>query len=123
MGTTFQYDALGRVQHAASTVTNLAADYAYDARSRLAWQSRTEENTPLQFYYRANELINLVQGSISTKLFRSPSGAPVASADGNGVSMFRTDMLGSVLSVSDGKTTPVPAVAYMPYGDQGAGSQ
>lgn len=126
---TFTYDALGRVQTAASSLTGLSGTYGYDAHNRLCKQQVTDgQNDPVtQFYYRATGLVNLLQvdrfGKAvgdGTRLFRSAVGGALAQANTGseqGTLLLGTNNLGSVISVSDGSSTPVERI-YTPYGEE-----
>lgn len=119
MGTTFEYDDLGRVKHASSELTKRSGDYAYDAHNRLSKQTRSDQDAPIYFYYRANQLVNLIQGENSTRLFHSRIGGAVAQSNtgsNSGVWLLGTDALGSVLSGSDGSKTEEHV--YSAYGEQ-----
>lgn len=117
MGTTFTYDELGRVLTASSTLTTLSGAYTYDAHNRLASQSISSESEPIAFHYRANSLVNLIQGTDQARLFRSPIGGAVAQVNvgsNEGSWLYGTNQLGSVLSSGNGSITE--ARVYSAYG-------
>jgi YD repeat-containing protein len=117
MGTTFGYDDLGRVKAAGSTLTTLNGTYTYDAHNRLATQSVDAQTT--EFYYRANVLVNLIQGDNQTRLLQSPVGGPAAQTNTGtdaGSWLLGANGLGSVLNASDGVTTEQRI--YSAYGEE-----
>lgn len=124
MGTTFTYDELGRVLAASSTLTALSGTYTYDAHNRLASQSVASESQPIAFHYRANSLVNLIQGTDQARLFRSPIGGAVAQVNvgsNEGSWLYGTDQLGSVLSSSNGAITETRV--YSAYGVEAISSK
>lgn len=133
MGTTLHYDSLGRVDGATSTPnsagkggTGLSGAYTYDPFHRLGTQTwgaigQTMDQST-SFYYRAQELVNLIQDDSPVRLVRSLSGEPVAQYNSGGSDpggwLLGCDHLGSVLSASnDAKSTPQQR-AYSAYGEE-----
>jgi YD repeat-containing protein len=117
MGTTFTYDELGRVRAAASELTKLSGTYTYDAHNRLA--SQTIDSDPIKFYYRANSLVNLVQGTNQSRLFQASIVGAVAQTnigEDAGSWLLGTNQLGSVLNASDGESTDTRV--YSAYGEE-----
>ncbi|WP_427184120.1 RHS repeat domain-containing protein [Bordetella bronchialis] len=123
-GTTLSYDAMGRVSTAASELTGLNGTYTYDAFNRQGVTTSSDtDNAVNYFYYRSNELVNLIQGSGNNiRLYRSLSGAPAAqynsAGDQAGAWMLGADQLGSVLNSSNGQPSDVEQRAYSPYGEE-----
>ena len=117
-GHSFSYDELGRVKHAASQLTGLSGDYHYEAHNRLYSQTRSDQADPIYFYYRANQLINLAQGNIGQRLFRSQIGFTAQNNTGDkaGVWLVGTNNQGSVLSGSDG--VDLEERKYSAYGEE-----
>lgn len=122
-GTTLSYDPLGRVRAAESTLTGLSGAYGYDPFHRQGVQTSSDPNqSPACFYYRSNELVNLVQGDNSMRLLRSLSGAPAAQINGGGEQagawLLGTDRLGSVLTASNDQAGAPQQRAYSAYGEE-----
>lgn len=123
METRLTYNSLGRVATATSQLTGLSGTYGYDHHNRL-YREQCGEDTPVYFYYRhqdkLDQLVNLIQGDDQQRLFRSLSSAPAAQLNKGsnaGTWLLGTDMLGSVVSGSDGKDKPDERV-YSAYGEE-----
>ncbi|ARP90982.1 hypothetical protein CAL14_12335 [Bordetella genomosp. 9] len=119
MGTTFSYDDLGRVANAGSTLTKMSGSYTYDAHNRLSAQSIQGQPDAIQFYYRANVLVNLIQGNNQVRLFQSSIGgaaAQINTGENAGSWLLGLNNQGSVVSASDGTTTNTRM--YSPYGEE-----
>ena len=125
METYLTYNSLGRVATARSDLTGLSGKYSYDHHSRL-YRQTIDNDEPIYFFYKHKEkldqLVNLVQGDDQQRLFRSLSSAPAAQhnvGSNAGTWLLGADMLGSVVSGSDGKSAPVEHV-YSAYGEEPA---
>jgi YD repeat-containing protein len=117
-GMTLTYDPLGRVNGATSTLTGLSGTYSYDPFNR---QSVQAGDRTTYFYYRANELVNLIQGdSNNVRLQRTVSGAPAAQFNSagkdQGLWLLGTDRLGSVMTAGNGQAATTDR-AYSAYGE------
>jgi RHS repeat-associated protein len=115
MGQTLGYDSLGRLTQATSTLTGHTGSYVYDAHNCLS--SQTVDGQVSYFYYKANALVNLVQGGDSRRLLRSPAGCTSQYGPG-GVWLSATDAAGSVLAANQGSTTEM--YSYSAYGEDKA---
>ena len=74
------------------------------------------------FYYRAQELVNLIQDDSPVRLVRSLSGEPVAQYNSGGSNpggwLLGCDHLGSVLSASNEAKSAPQQRAYSAYGEE-----
>jgi RHS repeat-associated protein len=116
MGQSLGYDALGRLTTATSSLTGHSGSYVYDAHNRLS--SQTVDGKVSDFYYKANALVNLVQGSDSRRLLRSPAGCTSQYGPG-GVWLNVTDATGSVLATTQGPAQggTTETYGYSAYGE------
>jgi RHS repeat-associated protein len=120
MGQSLGYDALGRLTTATSTLTGHTGSYVYDAHNRLS--SQTVDGKVSDFYYKANALVNLVQGSDSRRLLRSPAGCTSQYGPG-GVWLNVTNAAGSVLAATQGPAQggTTETYGYSAYGEDQPG--
>lgn len=120
MGQQFEYDSLGRMTRAQSTVTGRSGTYAYDAHDRIYSQTRDDkEAAPSYFYYKADALVNVVQSETdAVRMLRSPAGctSQFVKQDGvGGLWLTGSDRLGTVFYASKGSATE--EYRYSPYGE------
>jgi RHS repeat-associated protein len=110
------YDTLGRLTQAKSTLTGHGGSYAYDAHNRTCRQTVDGQGEPTYFYYQANALVNLVQGSQSSRMLRSPAGCTSQYVgQGDAVWLTGSDSQDSALAANQGGS--VETYAYSAYGE------
>ncbi|AJC19555.1 RHS repeat domain-containing protein [Pandoraea pulmonicola] len=121
MGLRLTYDSLGRVAAAHNMNTQRRSTYAYDALNRI--YRRTQDNHPdaTLFFYDGGQLLNLEESQRHTRLIPGVAGMQAqysasSAQNGGAVWLLSTDDMGSVLSVSDGRS--IEEHRYGPYGQE-----
>jgi RHS repeat-associated protein len=121
MGLLLTYDSLGRVATAHNMNMQRRSTYAYDALNRI--YRRTQDNHPdaALFFYDGGQLLNLEESQRHTRLIPGVAGMQAqystSSAQNGGAAwLLSTDDMGSVLSISDGRS--IEEHRYGPYGQE-----
>ncbi|MQL50349.1 hypothetical protein GEA64_21390 [Photorhabdus khanii] len=108
-GRILRYDALGRL-YVVTDGKTLLSSYRYDASNQLASQTTGDITT---HHYYANNTLSYLEDNQKNSTRLTPY-AQVSKGKNAGTWLTSTDMMGSVLSVTDGNTTE--SHAFMPYG-------
>lgn len=124
MGQVFNYDALGRMESVESALTGHRGGYAYDAHNRIFKQTIDGQKDPTYFYYKANELVNVIQGQPSqpdsnVRMLRSQAGCAsqyVETGGAGAVWLTGSQISDSVLVASKGSASE--QFSYSPYGEE-----
>ncbi|MCT8345287.1 hypothetical protein LG003_21185 [Photorhabdus kleinii] len=112
-GRTLSYDALGRLCEVKKGDSTLSS-YRYDASNQLAGQTTGDTTT---HHYYANNTLSYLEDNQKNSTRLTPY-AQVSKGKNAGTWLTSTDMMGSVLSVTDGNTTE--SHAFTPYGERGS---
>jgi RHS repeat-associated protein len=124
MGHLFHYDALGRMDSVKGVSTGPSGEYAYDAHNRIFKQTVDGAKDPTYFYYKANELVNVIQGQPSqpdrnVRMLRSHAGCTsqyVESGGAGNVWLTGSQISDSVLVVAN-TGSDSEQFSYSPYGE------
>ncbi|WP_262981597.1 RHS repeat-associated core domain-containing protein [Photorhabdus kleinii] len=108
-GRILRYDALGRL-YAVTDGKTLLSSYRYDASNQLAGQTTGDTTT---HHYYANNTLSYLEDNQKNSTRLTPY-AQVSKGKNAGTWLTSTDMMGNVLSVTDGNTTE--SHAFTPYG-------